>query len=211
MIPEEYLDHIIETFTQGEYEKEVRKAKEDFFKLTGTAFEKDSFYEERLDLFLDWYLFTRPLIKHDLSPVRLFYNQKEKSLTSEERDVYYGLTQTLHSIYQLKKIKKNMFYLTDLFSNQSIEVQEAHTVTLSEGDVFEARAIPYKGKYYFGRGFCFHPPQAKNFIIQRIKKIKSLEKEFREKLLLDLAQMRLKHDRYPHIDLKHIYSLDAKI
>ncbi|MBI2026752.1 MAG: hypothetical protein HYS98_02950 [Deltaproteobacteria bacterium] len=211
MIAEQYLDRIIETYTTGKYEQQVRHAKGEFFKLTGVVFENDPFFEERMDLFLEWYLFTRPLDNHDMPPVKLFYLEGEKKFNHEERDVYFGLTQILHSLFQLKKIKKNIFYLKDFFMDKAVQVCVTDTLTLSCGDIFEARLIPYQGKYYFGKGFCYHSPQTKTFIEQRIKKIKHLDETFKQKLLLDLASMRLKHDRYPHIDLKHIYSLDSKI
>ena len=211
MIPEEYLDHIIESYTLGDFAYEVKQAKHDFFKMTGTAFEDDPFFEERLDLFLEWYLFTRPLKDYDLPPVKQFYKEQEGSLNVEEKEIYVGFTQTLHSIFQLKKIRNDQYFINDLFADKSICAMEPKSFVLSLNDIFEARLIPFKEKYYFGKGFCFHPPQSRPFILQRIKKIKHLDVEFKERLLLEFAQMRLKHDRYPHIDLQHIYSLKAKI
>jgi len=210
MIPEEYLDHVIETYTQGKFEQEVRKARSDFFQMTGTAFEEDPFYEERLDLFLEWYIFTRPLAAYDLPPVKLFYLEKEKELSDEERAVYHGFTQNVHSLYQLKKVRGDNLVLEDLFTGKQVTVVEKKSM-MTVGDVFEARLVPYHGTYYFGKGFCFHPPQTKSFIVKCINKIKHLDEDFKNKLLLDLAQMKLKHDRYPHIDVKYIYSFEARI
>ena len=190
---------------------QVKRAKDEFFKFTGVVVENDPFFEDRMDLFLEWYLFTRPLDGHDISPAKFFYLEGENNFSTEEKKAYFGFTQILHSLFQLKKIKKKIFYLKDFFTQKSVSVSVPHILTLSVGDIFEARIIPYKGTYYFGKGFCYHPPSAKDFILQRINKIKHLDETFKEKLLLDLAQMRLKHDRYPHIDLKHIYSLDSKI
>ncbi len=211
MLPEEYLDHIIEKYTQGKFDKEVRKAKAEFFEKTGTAFDNDPFYEERLNLFLEWYLFSRPVSGSDLSPVKLFYHEKQNQLTPSEKEVYHGFTQTLRSLFQLKKVKGAELILKDLFNNKDIKASESKTAILTEGDIFEARLIPFQGKYYLGSGFCFHPSQSKSFIVKSIQKVKKLEDEFKDQLLLDLAKMRLKHDRYPHIDVKYIYSFEAKI
>jgi len=130
--------------------------------------------------------------------------------SDEEKEVYYGFTQTLHSLYQLKKVRGENLVLLDLFTGKQVSVFEQKSM-MSVGDVFEARLIPYHEKYYFGKGFCFHPPQTKSFIAKCISKIKHLEEDFKNKLLLDFAQMKLKHDRYPHIDVKYIYSFEAKI
>ena len=211
MLPEEYLDHIIEKYTQGKFEKEVRKAKSEFFEKTGTAFDNDSFYEERLNLFLEWYLFSRPLSGYDDPPVKLFYQEKQKELSPSEKEVYHGFTQVLHSIFQVKKVKKGELTLKDFFNNKDIKASESKTAILTEGDIFEARLIPFQGNYYFGSGFCFHPAQSKSFIVKCIRKVKNLENQFKDQLLLDLEKMRLKHDRYPHIDIKYIYSFEAKI
>jgi hypothetical protein len=80
----------------------------------------------------------------------------------------------------------------------------------ARGDVFEARIIPFKGSYEFSRGFCFHPAEMESFILGEIKKVRFQDKSRQTKLILQLAAMKLKHLRFQHIDIRHIYTLDSK-
>jgi len=99
----------------------------------------------------------------------------------------------------------------DLFSNKT------HTVTDSEitrgfarGDIFEARIIPFKGNFEFSRGFCFHPAEMESFILNEVKKVRFQDKSRQTKLILQLASMKLKHVRFPHIDIRHIYKFESR-
>jgi hypothetical protein len=50
----------------------------------------------------------------------------------------------------------------------------------------------------------------RSFITGEIKKIRFQEKSRHLKLILQLAQMKLKHQRFSHIDVKHIYGFQSK-
>ena len=78
------------------------------------------------------------------------------------------------------------------------------------GDIFEARLITFKGQTLFSHGFCFHPVEMEKFILGEIKKIRNQDKARQTKLILQLAAMKLKHLRYQHINIKHIYTFDPK-
>jgi hypothetical protein len=78
------------------------------------------------------------------------------------------------------------------------------------GDIFEARIIPFKGSFEFSRGFCFHPTDMESFILGEIKKVRYQDKSRQTKLIMQLASMKLKHLRFSHIDIKHIYTFESK-
>ena len=80
----------------------------------------------------------------------------------------------------------------------------------SRGDIFEARLIPFKGIFEFSRGFCFHAVEMTRFIMSEIRKVRYQDKSQQTKLILQLAQMKLKHMRFQHIDIRHIYSFTSR-
>jgi hypothetical protein len=80
----------------------------------------------------------------------------------------------------------------------------------ARGDIFEARIIPFKSGFEFSRGFCFHPVDMESFIIGEIKKVRHQDKGRQTKLIMQLSAMKLKHLRFQHIDIKHIYRLDSR-
>jgi hypothetical protein len=49
-----------------------------------------------------------------------------------------------------------------------------------------------------------------SFILGEIKRVRFQDKSRQTKLILQLASMKLKHLRFQHIDIKHIYTSQSK-
>lgn len=205
------VDLVIAEFTAGDYFREVYEAKKDYFDSLGIISEDDPDYENQMDVFMSWYLFDRPLDKHDLPPVFLYYRKSVGSFTPEQEPLFKALTLTKHSIFEILKQKENSLVVRDLSNKEKYDVQELEfKAGFSKGDVFEARLIPEGKAYVFANGFTFHPKEAFKFIDSQMKKIREDDSAQRTKLLLKLGQMRNKQRRFPHIDTQHIYTLTPK-
>lgn len=208
---QKYLDPVIEMFTTGDFYKEVFNAKKEYFDLAGVIYEDDEEFENRMCIFMDWYIFDRELPGIDLPPIKYFYRQKEPGFSAEEQTIYKDFCSTVHSIFYLQKIKNGSVYVKDLFSKKNHEVIDADiNVGFVRGDIFEARLIPFKGSMAFSKGFCFHPVEMEKFILGEIKKVRYQDQTRQTKLILQLAAMKLKHTRYQHINIKHIYTFEPK-
>ncbi|MBI2712365.1 MAG: hypothetical protein HYX41_05845 [Bdellovibrio sp.] len=210
---QKYLEPIIEDFTTGEYYREVYTAKQEYFDKAGIVYEDDSEFEQRMCIFMDWYIFDRDLPGVDLPPIKYFFRKNKDRFSSEELNIYRDFCSTVHSIFRLKRFtwNKKGFVVLDLFTNKT------HVVTDSEinkgfarGDIFEARIIPFKGEFEFSKGFCFHPADMESFILNEVKKVRFQEKGRQTKLILQLSAMKLKHLRFPHIDIRHIYKFESR-
>ena len=210
---QKYLEPVIETYTTGEWYPEVFKAKEEFFQKAGMVHEDDLEFESRMSLFMDWYLFDRNLPGIDLPPVRIYFQEHFDSMEEESRRIFEDLCETQHSLFRLKRFtfgKKNLI-IEDLFTGKSIRVEDPHIQHgFNKGDVFEARLVRFKDKIEFSNGFCFHPREMEGFILSEIKKIRHQDTQKHQKLIFQLASMKLKHARFQHIDVKHIYSFESK-
>lgn len=207
------LDPVIEEFTTGEYYREVYQAKQEYFDKAGIVYEDDSEYEQRMSIFMDWYLFDRDLPGVDLSPMKLYFRKNKERLSNEELAIYRDFCTTVHSIFRMKgrTLFGRHLKVEDLFSKKTYTVIETDiNEGFARGDIFEARLIPFKGKYEFSKGFCFHPIEMENFILGEIKKVRFQDKARQTKLILQLSAMKLKQLRFPHIDVKHIYTFDSK-
>jgi len=210
---QKYLDPIFEEFSTGEYYREVYNAKQEFFEKAGTVYEDDKDYEERMCIFMDWYIFDRDLPGVDLSPIKLFFRKNKDSLSQENLGIYRDFCTTTHSIFRMnghswftKAIK-----VEDLFSKKKYTVSDSFIDrAFNSGDIFETRLIPFRGKYAFSKGFCFHPREMESFILNEIKKVRFQDKSRQTKLILQLSAMKLRHLRFQHIDVKHIYSFNSK-
>jgi len=210
---QKYLEPIIEEFTTGEYYREVYNAKQEYFDKAGIVYEDDGEFDQRMSIFMDWYLFDRDLPGVDLPPIKYYFRQNKDRFSSEELNIYRDFCSTIHSIFRLKRFTwtGSGFVIHDLFSNKTFTVRDAEINRgFARGDVFEARIMPFKGSYEFSRGFCFHPAEMESFILGEIKKVRFQDKSRQTKLILQLAAMKLKHLRFQHIDIRHIYTLDSK-
>jgi hypothetical protein len=208
-----YLDPVIEEFTSGDYYREVYDAKEEYFEKAGRVYEDDSEFEERMQLFMDWYIFDRDLRGVDLSPIRFYYRRNKEHLSESDSQIYRELCQTIHSIYRLKRkaFFGGGFLVTDLFTKKTYRVYDSHLERgFNAGDLFEGRLITFQGKQYFSKGFCFHPVEMQKFILGEIKKVRAQDVTRQNKLILQFSAMKLKHMRYQHISIEHIYTFDSR-
>ena len=76
---------------------------------------------------------------------------------------------------------------------------------------FEARLIPFEDTWAFTPGFCFHPVEARKFIMSEIKRHKKDSDLNPEELMLQLIKMRYRSERYRHVRVDLIYSHDSKM
>ncbi|MGZ3695412.1 MAG: hypothetical protein ACXWQO_14945 [Bdellovibrionota bacterium] len=205
------VDIITNEYTAGDYFREVYGAKKDYFESLGAIAEDDQDFENQMDVFMGWYLFDRPLEKHDLPPVFLYYRKNGPSLPPDMEPAFKALTLSKHSVYELVKQRDTAFVLRDLSNGEKFEVQDEQArAGFSKGDIFEARLVPEGKGYVFANGFCFHPKEGYKFIESQMKKIREDDSAQRTKLLLKLGHMRNKQHRFPHIDVQHIYTLTPK-
>lgn len=208
---QECFDILIEEFSTGEFYRELFTAKQEYFMESGVVSEDDPDFENQMDIFMGWYLFDRPLQEHDLSPVKLYYRRNRDTLEPKALEKFYALTETVHSIFEMLKQKGDTLILREYCTRKKFEINdERYNLGFSKGDVFEARLIPNGKQFCFAAGFCFHPRESIRFIDSQIKKIRYQDLEQRNQLLLKLNQMKMKHLRYPHIDVSHIYTLEPK-
>ncbi|MBY0469981.1 hypothetical protein K2X30_02360 [bacterium] len=210
---QKYLEPVVEEFTTGDYYREVYNAKQEYFDKAGVVYEDDPEFEQRMCIFMDWYLFDRDLPGVDLPPIKYYFRKNKDRFSNEELNIYRDFCATIHSVFRLKRFTwtAKAFVIEDLFSGKAYTISDLEmNKGFAKGDVFEARVIPFKGTNELSRGFCFHPVEMVSFIMGEIKKVRFQEKGRQTKLILQLSAMKLKHMRFQHIDVKHIYTFVSK-
>ncbi|MCX6113261.1 MAG: hypothetical protein NTY22_08305, partial [Proteobacteria bacterium] len=196
----------------GAYRPQIEKAKNEFFALSGVVHEDSLLYPERINLFLDWYIFDRTLDDDDLTPVILFYDRHHEKFNSDEEAIYGGMTKSISSLFIVKSVTDDLVVIKDLFSGKKHKVEDSYILSLvNKGDIFQGRLIPMRKGYIFSRGFCFHDPDARNYIEAEIKKIKNMIKLYHQSFMMKLALMKLKVEEYSHVPIKDIYSEQPKV
>jgi len=212
MIFDGILEKLLQNFTSPEYRDEVIQAKKDFFEDAGLVGDESFYFEVRMSQFLDWYLFTRELSKNHLPPVHLASESNLLNLNEDEQALLNCLTKCQHSLFEFIKARGTDVYIRDLFTGKKIVLQDSHVSRgFNSDEVFETRIIPYNNTFLFAKGFCFHPAEAKSFILKEIKKVKHLDNAQKEALMFRLLKMRYKFEQYKHIRLEYIYTNDSKL
>ncbi|MFK8138525.1 MAG: hypothetical protein AB8E15_09215 [Bdellovibrionales bacterium] len=204
-------EKVLKCFTSEKFTEELQHAKREFFEMAGIVDEENHQFEPRMAQFLDWYIFSRELLSHNLSPIRYALESNEFSDDLQVNELE-KLSQTKHSLFEFLKTKGNDVYVRDLFTKKKVILEDSEiSIGFNPDEIFDARIIPFEGSFVFARGFCFHPPGAKKFILKEVKKIRHLDNSHHEALMLRLLKMRYKLEQYKHIRMEFIYTNDPKM
>ncbi len=209
MTLQDCIDKILSIYTTGEYYEEVKRAKQEFFERAGKVAEGSDKFEGQMNAFLDWFLYDRPLDKSEICPVKMFVFERLNEVDEKDRPIFEELTKSIHSLFELLKVKNNDVYVKDLFAREKYIVEDSEiNAGFTKGDIFEGRLIKIRDKMVFGSSFVFHPTDCRTYINKEIKKVRALDQRQHIKLMHKLAMMRIKSEQYSHIDVKHIYTLN---
>lgn len=212
MIYDKVIDKLMGHYTGPEYRDEVVQAKKEFFEDAGLVGDETFHFEVRMSQFLDWYLFTRELTDAHIPPVHLAFEDPPFEVDETDRLHLQNLVRGKHSLYEYIKTKGNTVYVKDLLDNKKVILENSHVTTgFNTDEVFEARVFPFEDTFVFSRGFCFHPAEAKSFILKEVKKVRHLDAVQKEALMFRLLKMRYKFEQYKHIRLDFIYTNDTKL
>lgn len=200
------IEKLTEYFSGSKYKAEVVKAKEGFFNDIGLNETDTGDFERNLNLFFDWYLFTRPLKGTLLTPAKLALNLDGFTMTPEERPFFEGMADARFSLFEYIKTKGKDHYIKDLLENKKITIKDSSVVlAINKGSIFSAHVVVDGKNNYISTGVVCHPLEVRKFIIDRIKQTSSSYEE-RWQLIVQLIKMYFKLDRYPHVKHTQIYS-----
>ncbi len=206
-----YLDELI-AFASSESRKPLLlAAKAEYFRLTGEVFEDDKVFEQRMASFLDYYLFDRPSSEGRTPAVELL-EHRLPSAAEPAISAYRSFTETVHGLFEVRKLGKGLVRLRELYTGKDYDVTERRQLPgLEKGDILEARLIPFGGHLLFSGAFCYHPKAASSAIRKEVKRRKKEEPEKSVKdLAWECARMALKVDRYRQIAVDKIYDFKNK-
>jgi hypothetical protein len=201
------FDNIVKEFSTGKYGTQIQKAKQEFFSLSGTVYEDSREYIDRINLFLDWYVFDRNLDEEDLTPLKMYIFMHDKNIDEEQKGLLQGMDTSVSSLFIVKELRRDSVKVKDMFTGIKYEVHDDYFLSfVHKGDIFQGRIINIGKKKIFGVGFCFHYPEAESYIKGEIKKIRNMERSYHLDLMMRLALMKVKTVEYPHVDVRDIYS-----
>ncbi len=200
------IDKILQFFAGDQFQDEIRLAKREFFENSSVFDETSSHFELRMSQFFDWYFFTRKLRGYDCTPVEAALLPRELKYTPDEVNMIGILKLHRNSIFEYVKTKGTDLCIKDLITDKKIWVKESPFLNgFSSVELFQVRIVPIGDNYIFMRGFCFHPPESRKFILKEVKRHQKNADLSVEKLLLKLVKMRYKYEQYKHVNIDMIY------
>ncbi len=207
-----YLDQLI-AFGSGEPRKaDLLEAKAEYFRHTGEVFEDDKIFELRMGSFLDYYLFDRVSPLTGKTPAAELYEERLLTAPPEEANAFRSFTETVHGLFEVRKLGKGLIRLRELFSGKDFDVTERRSIAgLESGDVIEARLIPFGGHLLFSAAFCYHPRVAVKAIKAEVKRRKKKQPDLPPRdFVWDCARRALKVERYRQIAVEKLYDFTQK-
>ena len=174
--------------------------------------------------FLEWYVLERPLGGKGVPPVMRAIEESAPGaagaaapghpseapaagaeLPPEERRVLAHLAVSHRSLFQLGETVDRVLELEDMIGGARFSVQERrNTVGISPGDVFEARLVWDGSAVVFGRTFLFHPPDARETVLDWVDRAVT-GGTAREEILFHLSRQYVRWHRLGHMGAAKVY------
>jgi len=207
-----FLEQLIAFGSSEPKKPDLLVAKGEYFALTGEIFEDDKQFESRMASFLDYYLCDRRSPLTGRSPAQELYEDKQRTAPQDQVVGFRAFTETVHALFEVRKLGKGLVRLRELFSGKDYNVTERRQMAgLEKGDILEARLIPFGGMLLFSAAFTYHPREASKAIWREVKRRKKkLPQASPDELIWECAKRSLKVDRYRQIAAEKIYDFEGK-
>jgi hypothetical protein len=196
-------------------DEELLRAKREHFESYGEPHEEDRSYEVRVNGMLDAYLYEWRPAPGAGTTVERFVEAEGGALQSPELAAYRALAQSVHGLFEVRKIKDGRVRLRDVFSGRDVDVTERRQVAgLDKDDLLEARLLPFEGALFFSGAFLYHPREARKAILAEVKRMRKAAPKGEElevgPFLGRLSRMALKMERYRNVRLESIYDFSPE-
>lgn len=200
------LDALVERYTQGPYEAEVVRARDEFGARAGRVLDDDELYEERTAAFLEWYVVERPLSAHgEVAALHALRREHDPDRAAALR----AWATSHRSLFAIEAIEAGQLDVLDLVGGGRFRVDERRRLHgVAPGDVIEARLLGWRGRVVFGRTFLFHPAAARSAIEAHIARIRA-QGGSRADAVDFVAALRVKAQRYKHVAPERVYELES--
>jgi len=205
------IDRLSERYSAGEHKLSAMRAREEYFERAGKVFDDDAeLFDGRMASFLEWYVLERPSatlggalpVVHALGDARAGWSAGERRSLAHLASSHRGL-------FQLYSVANRVLDVEDLVGGARFNVVERRkTIGFSPGDLFEARVVWDGDAPVFGRTFLFHPPDAREVILDWVEK--AVERGVaRDEILFHLSRNHIRWHRLGHTGAAKIYRGDG--
>jgi hypothetical protein len=205
------IDRLSERYSAGEHKLEAMRAREEYFERAGKVFDDDAeLFDGRMASFLEWYVLERPSpTLGGATPIAHALADAGAGFTPVERRALAQLASSHHSLFELYGVANRVLDVEDVIGGARFQVVERRkTLGFSPGDLFEARVVWDGDTPVFGRTFLFHPPDAREVVLDWVEG--AVERGVaREEILFHLSRSHIRWHRLGHTGAAKIYRGDG--
>jgi len=204
------MERISAEYVEGDAARHAAGAREDFLAATGRVHEGDHAFDERMAQFMEWFLLDRPLVHGGTTPCEQYTEQRQGSLSADDRQLLRGLCASHRSLFALVAPDgQGRLVVDDLLYGMRWAVTAPEGLPGTElGDVFEGRVVGVGGEVHFTAAFCYHPREAAPRILRYAARRR--ERGSLDSALLDeLMAMRLAYDRAEGAPVDTVYQFGS--
>jgi hypothetical protein len=198
------FDRLLDFAIRPEHEAELVRARQDYFSRTGEVFDEDRSFDVRMQAFLDWYVFDRPLAPTGEPPSRAFL---ATLADAAERDRFRLLGRTVHGVFEVRKNSKKELAVHNLLTAADYTVPMPGPLAgVQKLDLFEGRLVPFEGRHHFSSAFLFHPPMIKRSLLRELKRQHRHETGVPvQEIIWTLSRMATRAEHYRNVAIDSIY------
>jgi hypothetical protein len=202
------IDRLSQRFSAGVNKLQAMKAREEYFERAGKVYDDDAeLFDGRMASFLEWFVLERPFSGGPTPVMRAL--TEEGVWSPVERQGLAHLAASHHSLFELYGVADHVLDVQDLLGGARFHVTERRkTLGFSAGDVFEARVVWDGDAPVFGRTFLFHPPDAREVVLDWVEG--AVERGMRrDEILFSLSRHYIRWHRQGHLGAAKIYKGDG--
>jgi hypothetical protein len=199
------FDELLAFVAQPPYAAELVPGRLEYLRQTGEVFTEDRSFDLRMQGFLDWFVFDRPLASNGDPPVRIY--PTAAGLDEARSTEFRLLGRTVHGLFEVVSQRSQGLTLLNLLTEARYRVPLPGRVEgFDHADFFEGRLVPYQGSYHLSPAFIFHPRDIRSLVLyelERQRHERSLQSV--QEVIFTLSRMATKAEHYRNVKIEAIY------
>jgi hypothetical protein len=203
------VERLASVFAEGDNKLEAMRARDEYFDRAGQVFDDDGdLFEGRMASFLEWYIIERRFLDGPPPALRVVAETRG-GFSPDERRVAVHLCTSHRSLFELQTMKGDRLEIDDLIGGARFSVTERrNTVGFDKGALFEARLLWDGAGVVFGKTFLFHPPDARERVLQIVDRAADAGTPA-DAVLFHLSRLYVRWHRLGHLGAAKIYIGDG--
>lgn len=182
---------------------------EEFFIAFGKVFADDSFYQDRMNYFLEYCILERAMQGESSDCTPLIKYLQQARLSADQNKVWQNFSDFFHSIFEVQKSTTDALVIKDLMNDAYFTIHPKNSESLkfiTKRTIIQGYIFAGEDAHYLGQGLIIHPDRARKVIAKYIKEKKKSGRIVEEQILRQLALTNMRYLRMQHVDPANIYN-----